>query len=99
MGTTVTLRHGTFKGRRTPVHFYDGHLFAEDGLLTIPANKDRWIKTAFYDGYNLTPEGERLWNLEALRDYVALTTESAKDKNEGSSSGRQPTTKDRVRES
>ena len=97
---TVTLKHGSFWPRKKLVYFYDGVLVAENGLLTIPANKSNWIARAFNQGYDRTPEGTRLSSHVALKDYIAsLTAESAKGKNESSDSRRQPASEDRVRES
>lgn len=101
----VTLLHVVRRYGKEEVHFYDGSRMAEDGLLTIPADRPEWIRRAWNSGYYLSPlTGLRLntWaEVEAeIEKQNAKSGKSAKstgDKVEDSDAGRQPKATNRVR--
>lgn len=75
MSKTVTLKHFRFRDPKRIVYFYDGLAVAENGLLTLPAEKKVWIDRAFnLLGYNHTPEGQKLFSYNDLRQEVQRQT-------------------------
>lgn len=75
MGKTVTLKHFRFRDPKRIVYFYDGLAVAEEGLLTLPAEEEIWIKRAFnLLGYNETPAGQKMFTLHDLQAEIQRQT-------------------------
>ena len=61
----MRLLHRINRSPRVYVHFYDGLLVAENGMLDVPDDHEQWIKRAWRAmGYDRTPDGRMLhdWN-------------------------------------
>lgn len=98
MSGTVTLKHLVNRQPSRMFVFYDGLLFARDGLLTLPLDKMHWVQRAWMKGYCLSPDDKRLFTLQDVHAEIERqTAESAKEEDESSDSGRQPKPKNRVR--
>lgn len=105
----IRLIHGTKKFPKKIEYFYDGLASVVDGMIELPSENLHWIKRSWISGYNISPDGERLWNwnqvLQEIDKQLAVkpSKKSAKsverDANEGTDSGRQPEATDGVRES
>lgn len=102
MSKTVTLKHSLHTLPERYEFFYDGQAVAKDGLLTLPVDNVNHIRAAFFRGYNLTTDGERLVTFDDLDNYIeSQTAKSAEVKNEqeDTNSGGFSTDKNRVRKS
>lgn len=102
MSKTVTLKHALHTLPERYEFFYDGQAIARDGLLTLPVDNVNHIRAAFFRGYNLTPEGERLVTFDDLDNYIeSQTAKSAEVNNEqkGTNPRGFSTPEDRVRKS
>lgn len=105
----IRLVHGTKKIPRKIEHFYDGLAVADYGVIELPADNLHWIRRCWVSGYNLSPDGERLWHWNNVLSEIEKQTavkpskKSAKsaerDIHEGVDSGRQPEITDGIRES
>ena len=98
MSNTVTLKHAFHTLPERYEFFYDGQAVAKDGLLTLPVDNVNHIRAAFFRGYNLTTDGERLVTFADLDEYIAQSQKTTKtvktaksarksSKNESSNSG------------
>ena len=105
---SVTLKHVVRRDGKQAVFFYDGAATAEDGLLTLPADRPEWIKRAWLSGYNMNPQNDaRLSTWAEVEELINSqgskrakdSTESTEVSSEDSSAGRQPGLGDGVRES
>lgn len=96
---SVTLLHLVRRQGDVMFHFYDGALMAKNGLLSIPADRPEWVRRAWVSGYRLAPDGRalNLWP-EVEAEVAKQSAESTGDRVEDSNAGRQPTTKNRVRQ-
>jgi hypothetical protein len=75
---TVRLRHGTWTDYVTMPDrlepFYDGRAVAHNGIVELPVGQPTWIRAAFLRGYNLTPDGRRMFTFLDLDNEVARQT-------------------------
>lgn len=102
MSKTVTLKHALHTLPERYEFFYDGQAVAKDGLLTLPVENISQVRAAFFRGYNLTADGERLVTFTDLDEYIeSQTAKSAKDSNEQKSTNSRgfSTPENRVRKS
>lgn len=102
MSKTVTLKHAIHALPERYEFFYDGQAVAYDGLLTLPVDDVNHIRAAFFRGYTLTTDGERLVTFDDLDNYIERqTAESAEgNSNDKSSDSRGfSTDKNRIRQS
>ena len=102
MSDTVTLKHALHTLPERYEFFYDGQAVAKDGLLTLPVDNVNHIRAAFFRGYNMTPDGERLVTFDDLNRYIAegQTAKSAEDTDDKSTNTRGfSTPENRVRKS
>lgn len=75
MGKTVTLKHFRFRDPKRIVYFYDGLAVAEEGLLSLPAEKKVWIDRAFnLLGYNQRPDGTPMFTYGDLQAEIQRQT-------------------------
>lgn len=72
MVRTITLKHGNHSLPQRFEPFYDGgHIVAENGYATVPAEDETHLHVLMLRGYNLTAEGQRLFDFNDLRAYIA----------------------------
>lgn len=92
---TVRLKHGKWTDFITMpnrlVTFYDGEAVAHNGIVELPEDRPIWIRAAFLKGFNLAPDGTRLFTFLDLDQEVARQTAAPerKETHEGSHSRRQ----------
>ncbi len=72
----VKLLHLSLRTGEHTVHFYDGELKAEDGVLDVPNDKPEWIRAAWTQGFRLDPKDETFMTFDVVEGRVAA--ESAK---------------------
>lgn len=103
---SVTLKHIVRRDGKQAVFFYDGALTAENGLLTLPANRPEWIRRAWNSGYNLNPDNDaRLSTWAEVEELIekqnakSVRSAGSTKKNEDTDVGGQPEAGNGLRES
>lgn len=79
MSSVVTLHHPTLRVDGFVVHSYDGFVQANGGVADIPADDLLMIETVFRKGFNLSPDGRRLWTTDDLWTEVERQTAKSAD--------------------
>ena len=102
---TVALRHVTLRNDQV-FAFYDGVVQAKGGVLTLPAEREDWIRRAWVSGYSISPDdGRRIttW-ADLMAEVQKQNTESvesaeSEESDEDTGTGRQSEVEDGLRES
>ncbi len=76
----VKLLHLSLREGEHTVHFYDGELKAEDGVLDVPNDKPEWIRSAWTQGFRLDPKDETFMTFDVVEARAADSAKSAGDK-------------------
>ena len=99
MAEIVRLKHITRKND-WKFYFYDGSVPVKGGIIELPADNFTRVRRAWLMGFRLTEDGQPI-SVNHYDEIVAKATvkDSLEEQDENTSSGRQSSTTDRVRES
>jgi hypothetical protein len=87
----VKLRHLSLSEGEHVVHFYDGELTAEDGVLDVPNDRPEWVRAAWAQGFRLDPKSGDFLTFDVVEGRMTDSAKSAGAKTRGkntSSGGR-----------
>lgn len=62
----VKLKHFSLRDGDHVVHFYDGELTAKDGVVSIPADRPEWLRSAWAQGFRLDPKTDEVLSFDKV---------------------------------